>query len=69
MQKIGRMRGLSNTDPKYIEIQKTLLSIWEGLKTNADKDGDGQVSLETSSKGFKFFLLRAEKKFRNISIA
>ena len=43
------MRGYSNTDQKYLDTQKKLLNIWEGLKATADKDGDGQVSFLRNS--------------------
>lgn len=46
LEKIGRMRGYSKTDQKYLDTQKTLLTIWEGLKATADKDGDGQISTQ-----------------------
>ncbi|XP_063230732.1 calexcitin-1 [Bacillus rossius redtenbacheri] len=41
---ICRMRGWAQGDANYQKTRNTLLKIWDGLKTCADSDKDGQIS-------------------------
>lgn len=40
------MRGWPAGHPKNAETYDIMLKIWEGLRSKADKDNDGQVSKE-----------------------
>lgn len=43
-QKICNLRGWAPGSPKNKETYETMIKIWEGLRSKADKDNDGQVS-------------------------
>lgn len=45
-QKICTLRGWPAGHPKNAETYDIMLKIWEGLRSKADKDNDGQVSKE-----------------------
>lgn len=44
IEKICKMRGWQDGNPKIAATREILLKVWEGLKTRADQDHDGQVS-------------------------
>lgn len=44
LQKICSLRGWPAGHAKNKETHESMLTIWEGLRSKADKDNDGQVS-------------------------
>lgn len=44
LQKICDLRGWPAGSEKNTETHEVMLKIWEGLRSKADKDNDGQVS-------------------------
>lgn len=44
LQKICSLRGWPAGHAKNKETHEAMLTIWEGLRSKADKDNDGQVS-------------------------
>lgn len=46
IEKICSLRGWPAEHPKNKETHQVMLKVWEGLKQKADKDNDGQVSVE-----------------------
>lgn len=44
-QKICSLRGWPVGHAKNSETHESMLTIWEGLRSKADKDNDGQVSV------------------------
>ncbi|KAL7024359.1 hypothetical protein ACKWTF_013007 [Chironomus riparius] len=44
IQKICDLRGWPAGSPKNTETHEVMFKIWEGLRSKADKDNDGQVS-------------------------
>ncbi|XP_029047320.1 calexcitin-2 [Osmia bicornis bicornis] len=44
IQRINENRGWSADNPKALSIKENLLKMWEGLRSRADTDQDGQVS-------------------------
>lgn len=49
LQKICDLRGWPAGSEKNTETHEVMLKIWEGLRSKADKDNDGQVSRNTLS--------------------
>lgn len=43
IQRVCQLRGWAKDTPKNKEIHTVMLEIWEGLRSKADKDNDGQV--------------------------
>lgn len=43
-QRVCKLRGWAEDTPKNKETHAVMLEIWEGLRSKADKDNDGQVS-------------------------
>lgn len=48
LQKICDLRGWPAGSEKNTETHEVMLKIWEGLRSKADKDNDGQVSVAFS---------------------
>ncbi|XP_063704803.1 calexcitin-1 [Culicoides brevitarsis] len=46
IEKVCALRGWPAGHPKNVETYDTMIKIWEGLRSKADKDNDGQVSVE-----------------------
>lgn len=46
IEKICTLRGWPAGHPKNAETYDIMLKIWEGLRSKADKDNDGQVSVD-----------------------
>lgn len=46
IEKICALRGWPAGHAKNKETHETMIKIWEGLRSKADKDNDGQVSVE-----------------------
>lgn len=46
IEKICSLRGWPSGHAKNKETHESMLTIWEGLRSKADKDNDGQVSVE-----------------------
>ncbi|XP_035775841.1 calexcitin-1-like [Anopheles albimanus] len=46
IKKICELRGWPAGNPKNVETHDSMFKIWEGLRSKADKDNDGQVSVE-----------------------
>jgi Ca2+-binding EF-hand superfamily protein len=46
IEKICSLRGWPSGHAKNKETHEAMLNIWEGLRSKADKDNDGQVSVE-----------------------
>lgn len=44
IEKVCALRGWPAGHPKNVETYDTMIKIWEGLRSKADKDNDGQVS-------------------------
>lgn len=60
------MRGWPAGHPKNAETYDIMLKIWEGLRSKADKDNDGQVSGEILFYfiiflRFPFFLIKSHQ--------
>lgn len=45
IEKVCALRSWPAGHPKNVETYDTMIKIWEGLRSKADKDNDGQVSL------------------------
>lgn len=45
IEKVCALRGWPAGHPKNVETYDTMIKIWEGLRSKADKDNDGQVSV------------------------
>lgn len=50
-QKICELRGWGPGSDKYDETHEVMFKIWEGLRSKADKDNDGQVSWKPKVNG------------------
>ncbi|XP_055588268.1 calexcitin-2-like [Uranotaenia lowii] len=46
IEKICELRGWPAGNSRNTETHETMLKIWEGLRAKADKDNDGQVSVD-----------------------
>uniref|UniRef100_A0A1A9ZZ27 EF-hand domain-containing protein n=1 Tax=Glossina pallidipes TaxID=7398 RepID=A0A1A9ZZ27_GLOPL len=46
IERVCQLRGWAKGTPKNQETHSVMLEIWEGLRSKADKDNDGQVSVE-----------------------
>lgn len=46
IEKVCALRGWPAGHPKNVETYDTMIKIWEGLRSKADKDNDGQVSVK-----------------------
>lgn len=46
IERVCQLRGWAKDTPKNKETHTVMLEIWEGLRSKADKDNDGQVSVE-----------------------
>lgn len=46
IERITKLRGWAKGTPKNTETFNTMMEIWNGLQSKADKDNDGQVSVE-----------------------
>ncbi|NP_001291912.1 calexcitin-1 [Bactrocera dorsalis] len=46
IERVCKLRGWAENTPKNKEIHAVMLEIWEGLRSKADKDNDGQVSVD-----------------------
>uniref|UniRef100_A0A182JV33 EF-hand domain-containing protein n=1 Tax=Anopheles christyi TaxID=43041 RepID=A0A182JV33_9DIPT len=46
IEKICTLRGWPASNPKNVETHECMFKIWEGLRSKADKDNDGQVSVD-----------------------
>ncbi|XP_055381584.1 calexcitin-1 [Condylostylus longicornis] len=46
IEKVCSLRGWGSGHPKNAETHDIMLRIWEGLRSKADRDGDGQVSVD-----------------------
>jgi Ca2+-binding EF-hand superfamily protein len=46
IEKICNLRGWAPGSAKNKETHETMIKIWEGLRSKADKDNDGQVSVD-----------------------
>lgn len=46
IEKVCQLRGWSAGSAKNTETHDVMIKIWEGLRSKADKDNDGQVSVE-----------------------
>lgn len=51
-QKICELRGWNPGSDKYDETHEVMFKIWEGLRSKADKDNDGQVSRKPKITSF-----------------
>jgi len=47
LQRVCQLRGWQKDTPKNKETYDLMMEIWTGLRSKADKDNDGQVSLES----------------------
>ncbi|XP_037819641.1 calexcitin-1 [Lucilia sericata] len=46
IERVCTLRGWAKDTPKNKQTHAVMLEIWEGLRSKADKDNDGQVSVE-----------------------
>ncbi|XP_058812288.1 calexcitin-1-like [Topomyia yanbarensis] len=46
IEKICELRGWPVGNPRNTETHESMFKIWDGLRSKADKDNDGQVSVE-----------------------